>query len=280
MINFYDTCSLLKRVNNLFDNPEEEIIISSITLNELESIKTSSKDYDVKMAARRILNLLDANPLYYTIWSYRPSSISCIVERDLEVSNDTKILASALDCSKMIKPDRLTFITNDLALKAIAGLFYKDIDVSSVNETNEEYSGYQEKVLTEEELIDFYSNPTNNIFNLNINEYLIIKNDKDEVVDTYCWTGSEHRHLSYQNFKSRWFGDVKPLKGDIYQALLADSLATNRITLVKGPAGSGKTFMSLGYLLAQLDRGKIDRIVVFCNTVATKDSAKLGLITG
>jgi KaiC/GvpD/RAD55 family RecA-like ATPase len=32
--------------------------------------------------------------------------------------------------------------------------------------------------------------------------------------------------------------------------LLADSLANNKITMVKGPAGSGKTFMSLGYLLS------------------------------
>jgi hypothetical protein len=55
MINFYDTCSLLKRVNNLFNDPEEEIIMSSITLNELENIKTSNKDYDVKIAARRLL---------------------------------------------------------------------------------------------------------------------------------------------------------------------------------------------------------------------------------
>jgi predicted ribonuclease YlaK len=30
----------------------------------------------------------------------------------------------------------------------------------------------------------------------------------------------------------------------------------------------------------QLDRGKIDKIIVFCNTVATKNSAKLGYYPG
>ena len=62
--------------------------------------------------------------------------------------------------------------------------------------------------------------------------------------------------------------------------LLADSLANNTITMVKGPAGSGKTYLSLGYLMYLLESHKIDKIIVFCNTVATKDSAKLGYYPG
>ena len=149
MINFYDTCSLLKRVNNLFDDPNEEIIISSITLNELENIKTSGKDYDTKLAARRLLHLLDEYPDYYTIWTYRPSSISLITDRDLEITNDTKILASALDYARTAQPDHITFITNDLALKSIAGLYGNRISVNSVKDIQDEYSGYTEKILTE-----------------------------------------------------------------------------------------------------------------------------------
>jgi predicted ribonuclease YlaK len=50
--------------------------------------------------------------------------------------------------------------------------------------------------------------------------------------------------------------------------------------LIKGPAGSGKTFLSLAYLIHKLEKGKIDKIIIFCNTVATKDSAKLGYYPG
>lgn len=50
--------------------------------------------------------------------------------------------------------------------------------------------------------------------------------------------------------------------------------------MVRGPAGSGKTFLSLAFLLNQLERGRIDKIIVFCNTVATKNSAKLGYYPG
>ena len=39
-IKFYDTSSLLKQVDTLFDI-DEEIAVSSITFEELESIKTS-----------------------------------------------------------------------------------------------------------------------------------------------------------------------------------------------------------------------------------------------
>ena len=50
--------------------------------------------------------------------------------------------------------------------------------------------------------------------------------------------------------------------------------------MVRGPAGTGKTYLSLGFLMDQLEHNKIDKIIVFCNTVATKNSAKLGYYPG
>ena len=62
--------------------------------------------------------------------------------------------------------------------------------------------------------------------------------------------------------------------------MAADSLINNQITMIKGPAGTGKTYLALGFLLSQLEKGKIDKIIVFCNTIATKGSAKLGYYPG
>ena len=92
------------------------------------------------------------------------------------------------------------------------------------------------------------------------------------------WDGDTYRTISYGNLNSTYFGNVKPFKNDPYQALAVDSFLNNKITMIKGPAGSGKTFLSLAFLLNALERNKIDKIIVFCNTVATKNSAKLGLI--
>lgn len=51
---FYDTSSLLLKADNLFET-DEKFAISSITLSELENIKTSShKDQEVKCAARHL----------------------------------------------------------------------------------------------------------------------------------------------------------------------------------------------------------------------------------
>ena len=58
------------------------------------------------------------------------------------------------------------------------------------------------------------------------------------------------------------------------------SFMNNKITLVKGPAGAGKSLLSLGFLLQQLDKNAIDKIIIFCNTVATRDSARLGFYPG
>ena len=134
--------------------------------------------------------------------------------------------------------------------------------------------------MTDEEMVDFYSNQNINNYNLQTNEYIIVKNSSGEVVDSLCWTGNNYRHLTYKNLNSRMYGNVKPYSGDIYQPLLIDSLVNNQITMVKGPAGSGKTYLSMAYLLNQLEKGKIDKIIVFCNTVATKGSAKLGFYPG
>lgn len=277
---FYDTGSLLLRADDLFDK-EENIIISSITLNELEHIKTASnKDLDVKYAARRIIHLLSLHPDEYICHIFKPNMLAAIDEKNLSITEDMKILATAIDFDRYHHPDETIFITNDLALKNIANLFFGADMIQSVQNNNDDYTGYLEVVLDDEKMIDFYQNPTKNTFNLYKNEYLNIYNSENELVDTLCWTGSEYRHLIYRTFSSVYFGDVKPYQKDSYQAMLCDSLTTNQFTLVRGPAGSGKTFLSLSYLFYLLDRGKINKIIVFCNTVATKDSAKLGLTIG
>jgi predicted ribonuclease YlaK len=278
---FYDTSSLLLKASSLFEDGEL-FAISSITLNELENIKTSShKDAEVKYAARKLLHALDEHRGEYDIQIYHPGYLAPIEEKDLEITNDMKILACALAYDRESHPDETVFVTNDVALKAIANLFFGEDSIESVNEDyDDEYSGYKELHLSEEELIEFYSNPTENLYDLHINEYILIYNDEGKNVERLCWTGEGYRHLNYSNFKSKNFGDIKPLPGDAYQSLAADSLSNNKITMLKGPAGSGKTLLALGYLFNRLDRGKIDKIIVFCNTVATKGSAKLGFLPG
>ena len=277
---FYDTCSLLLKANNLWEE-DVRLILSSITLEELENIKTSSnKDADVKFAARKLIKELDEHFGEYNVMVWSNDLIEDLTNSHLPLTNDSKIIICAKEYMSLINPeDEFYFVTNDLCCRQLAHLVL-DCPIQSFIEEDYKYDGYQEIIMTDDEMADFYSNPTINKYNLLINEYLIIRNEQNEIVDRLCWTGENYRHLTYNNFKSNYFGNVKPIKDDVYQALAADSLENNKITMIKGPAGTGKTYLSLGFLLHKLERNKIDKIIVFCNTVATKNSAKLGYYPG
>jgi phosphate starvation-inducible protein PhoH len=62
--------------------------------------------------------------------------------------------------------------------------------------------------------------------------------------------------------------------------LAFDSLVKNNITMLCGKPGSGKTYIAFAYLFDQLERGNIDKIIVFCNPVVAKNAAKLGFYPG
>lgn len=276
-IKFYDTSSLLLKVDSLFED-DECFAISSITLEELEHIKTAAnKDPDVKYAARKLVHLLDEYIDKYKVILYCEKYEKPILRTGIASTNDTKILSCALHMENK-EGYAIEFVTNDLCLKHIAKIFLNN--VSSVKEESDNYEGYMDVTMSEDEMSNFYNSQDQNHYNLLINQYLIVRDQEGHIVDKLCWTSEGYRHINYTTFSSKQFGNVKPMKDDIYQAFVADSFMNNKITLVKGPAGSGKTYLSLSFLLSQLEKGRIDKIIIFCNTVATKDSAKLGYYPG
>jgi predicted ribonuclease YlaK len=137
---FYDTCSLLLNTNHLFDNPNERTVISSITLQELEDIKTSShKDLSTKFLARQLMRALNEHKGEYDLHIYRPIMLDklCKYTEFFEVNNDLKILATAFDYDYYKHPDETVFVTNDLVLKNIANLFFGEDSIISVQEEQE-----------------------------------------------------------------------------------------------------------------------------------------------
>lgn len=277
----FDTSSLILEAYTLFED-YHNIIIPSICLMELEYIKTSAdKDPEVKQAVRFLLDLLEQNSEKYTIHIFQNHMLEPAKEKDLEINNDIKILMTAVDYDCTRHPDETIFVTNDLSLKQIANLFFGEDSILSVEIDDGNYVGYLDLKMSEEDMALFYSNYNVNGYGLFINEYLIIRNLEGEIIDKLCWTKEGFRPLKYYDFPSKQFGKkMKAYTGDIYQALAVDSLFQNKITMITGPAGSGKTYLSLGYLFHKLEKGEIDKIVIFCNTVATKNSAKLGFYPG
>lgn len=278
-IKFYDTSSLLAKAGHLWED-NEQIVISSTTLKELENIKTSAvKDADIKFASRKLITELTNNSDKYEVFPWRMEYYED--NNDYEINNDLKIILCANAYFKEHQEDELFFVSNDLHCQTIAkSLLGNDVIIENYVEKPYNYKGYREVQMDDNQMAEMYSDLEKNPCDLLINEYLLIKDCEGEIVDKMCWTGERLRSVQYYTFSSSWFGDVKPIKNDIYQVLAFDSLMNNRITMLKGLPGSGKSMLSLSFLFYQLEKGKIDKVVIFCNPVATNNSAKLGLIMG
>ena len=52
------------------------------------------------------------------------------------------------------------------------------------------------------------------------------------------------------------------------------------MVVLRGPAGSGKSYLAFAYMMNQLETGKKEKIIIFCNTVAARGAAKLGFYPG
>lgn len=280
MIKFMDTCVLLSLQSEAF-NSNDTIIISSITIKELEQIKTSTyKDGETKWAARQVLKLLAHNEDKYEIEVFKSHYEDDLKALDLPITEDSKIIICAKEA--FIRRECLdtgVFVTQDLACKKLAecaGLKTEYIEPQDCDE----YTGYLTVPMNDKELAHFYSTllPNNdNYYELLINQYLLIDYD-GQITDKYKWTNNGYEKIEYHTIESIMFGKLKPK--DIYQECAIDSLRSNQVTVMRGKPGSGKSYIALNYLMNLLERGKISKIIIFVNSVAVRGAAKLGYYPG
>ena len=290
---FYDTNALLELQDKAF---EEFFFIASTTLLELEEIKTSrTKDEQIKYNTRKLLHLLNDNQDKYYVVVYEQLMNPYDVKEMFGViyTPDIRICACARLANDHLRFDgttwiivpekldnNLTFVTNDLSCKQIAFNVF-DLNVASAHADSDDlYTGYIEVSMTDEMMANLYQDMTANNLKLLTNQYLIIKDENGEIKDKLRWDGNEFQHVKFPSIKSNLFGQVKPYDGDTYQQLALDSLASNKITMLKGPAGTGKSYLAIGYMLWLLEKHKIDRIIIFANPTPTADAAKLGFLPG
>ena len=258
---FYDTCALINDQEVAFREP---FVIADVTLYELEEIKTSrAKDEELKVRVRKLLHLLNENLDKYTV-AYSPE--------DVHFSQDERIIMAA----KMQIP-QLPFRTDDLACAFIARSHGLEVVTKSGDEDN--YLGFKKLHFeTEDDTVEFYSHMTEgNLYDLETNQYLLIY-VKDTLIDKLRWDGEKYIPVGYPCYESKALGKIGPK--DEYQAIALDSMKNNQLTVLRGPAGTGKSYLSMGFLMNRLEKGAIDKIIVFCNTVATAGAARLGFYPG
>lgn len=251
---FLDTSSVMEWNEDLTD-----CIISSVSLSELEEIKTSAnKDDETKYKARQAVKAIERdNPAVY-LQSYIEGK-----------SNDELIILSAKEASK--KEDVVVY-SEDFLFRLIAKNIY-GLNVSSFGSSQKElYKGYKVIDANDEQLADFYADPNINYFDCVVNEYIIVDDD------IYKWNGEKYESVPFKSFKSRMFGTVKPL--DNVQRCAFDSILDNDITLLYGRAGSGKTTILLAYIMQGLETQKLSKCHCVFHYEPLKNAKTLGFVKG
>ena len=177
----------------------------------------------------------------------------------------------------MDHPD-ICFVTSDLNCNNLARSIGLNTNYISSGE-DDDYTGYEViECIDNNQLAEVYSKIYNGeLFNLLPNQYLLLRSE-NKIIDSYVYRDNKLEQVQFNTFKSKTFGEVKPL--DCYQKIAMDSLKNNIITMLRGHGGVGKSYLAIGYLFDCLESGQINKIVIFCNTVATAGSAKLGYYPG
>jgi predicted ribonuclease YlaK len=267
--------NLFLRFPNIIDLLDDySLAIPSMILRELEKFETLKYRYGDQLAfeAREIRRGLNKrkDKVYIDLKDY-----TWDLNNDYSSEYpDNQILKYCLDSGDSL-------ITYDGLLKEKAlqlGIEVVDIE-EKLNEPQEHYLGYKEVFMTKEQLDEFYNGVTRNTYGLLVNEYLIVKDRyTEEPLDAFRWDGEYHLSIVAKNFKTDMFGQFKPM--DIYQKCGLDSLANNKITMIRGKAGTGKSILGFNYAIHQLEKNKIDKIIFFVNPTLAKNAQALGFYTG
>lgn len=267
--------NLFLRTPNILDLLEDySLSVPSMILRELEKFENLKYRYGNELAyeAREIRRGLNKrkDKVYIDLKDY-------IWDLNDDYSSDYMDNHILKYC--IVSGDGL--ITYDGLLKEKAlELGIEVIDIEENDESPEDnYTGYKEVHMTKEQLEEFYNGVTRNTYGLLNNEYLIVRDkDTDEPVDAFRWDGQYYLSIISKNFKTDMFGQFKPM--DIYQKCGLDSLFNNKITMIKGKPGTGKSVIGINYAVHQLEKNKIDKIIFFVNPTLAKNAQALGFYTG
>ena len=279
MIKYWaDTSALLHQKD--FIN-SEELAISTITLQELEHIKTTSDNDQIKFQARELVRtILSASKV--RIVASNNHKIDKLLKRYpfLNNINDHRIICSAELCAAEQHAE-IIFITNDALqyLFATQMPHLKALYSLSEKQESDEWSGWNNYYPDEEQMISLYAKPTLNVLNCKTNEFAKIYED-NKVKDVLFWEGHEYRQLKYKEFTAPTGERISPR--NLEQKMYLDLLQNDNIPikLCIGRFGTGKSMFAETWGTHQLQMGKFDKIVFVKNNLDVKGAGKLGILPG
>ena len=265
---FYDTNALLELQEEILVEP---FVISSVTLEELENIKTSkTKTEEIRYKARKVVHLLDENRDKYEVVIYDDNILELLMNSSIEITNDSKICACA---KSMCHDNKIIFVTNDLCCRIIAEDVFGLKVERAASTNNSIYKGYKSLVGNTQYINDKLTNESY-IDSFVVNEYVLIHNTDTKESSEMRFDGKEFVPLKLPS--SKYIKAKNAL-----QRCALDMLNNPNITAcaVLGGYGSGKSFISMQMALyAVQEKGWQSKIVGIREVVG--EGAQIGYLPG
>ena len=125
-----------------------------------------------------------------------------------------------------------------------------------------EYTGFKDIVLTNPNDINaLYDPKTNETFGCLENEYLIARDEKEEVIDLFKCKDGRLVQVPYKAIESKFAGKIKPR--NIQQKLGIDMLydTDTTIKILTGKFGTGKDLLMSSAAIDLIEKGYFDKLV-------------------
>lgn len=206
------------------------------------------------------------------------------------LTNDTRIDLNTVDGDIIDTAANLTasVVTNDLSMKTLAesiGIyaetFYEPRDSYRTGFKVYDWSDTlsRERDLHKRELSIHL--PRIPMEEVRVNEYAIIELD-NMIAYTFKREANEaFTPIEYVDpIASTYFGGISAKSHDPAQLAAFDMIGKQPLSLLTGPAGSGKTLIMLAKQFEMLEKGEITKITVFVNPEKARGAKELGFYKG
>lgn len=262
-------------------------------LEELDNHKNSTNQEKAYKARQGLRLLRSLNNVEYKF------SFSCGTDFWLDIKvPDNRILAFAKEIYCLDKDAVLYTMDLNMVEKAKA-MGVPVVEVEDDCNVDSEYKGYKEIVLddlniakyfelqgiSKKDSLNFLEEILNDKINnsqlsLLINEYIIIKDNNDVVVEKLKNVSHGFKIVSSKTIDSRYVGKVKPrnLQQELYMDLLQDK--ETKVKVVQGNFGTGKDYLALANFLQMIDNGTYKKIIWLRNNIEAADTKPIGYLKG
>lgn len=273
-IKYIDTNVLLDYADLVLDY--DNVVIPMVVLEELDNLKT--RDGELGYKARKAVRSIKAH--------IGNGKLKVLYNKNIEnkkIPNDNKIIAYAKYYNTMGLEDidKVILITNDINMELKAKAIFRDLgdkdkEYSTCNlyPNKRKYKGW-ELVTEEEDVKEIFCGKGDLGFTIGTYGIIDEKVGRDSLVRL---TESGFIDVEVRNFYSKTMAGIKPK--DSYQLAAMDSLYRDAFTVLIGPAGTGKTLLSLSFAFEAIESKKYKKLIIAINPIGAKGVAQMGFLKG